>query len=270
MEGKKVLTKNKVTICVVNYKTEHVVRLCLRCIRKFTKYPYEVIVVDNGSNDASVKYLRSLRWITLIERPGLGLTGSVAHGTALDVGLRNTETEYFLAMHSDTIIHNFGWLEYMVQQLNKTEKTACAGSGKIDLKPRWQVWLKNATDVKAWIKKYKSPDPRLLGFYIRTICALYKTDILRKENLSFAKNTEQGITCGKQLYFDLIDRGYETSIISEYDIAEYVYHLAHATMVFNNEFYVTSNAEYKCKMRLEKMINSDEIKELMADTSLDK
>lgn len=269
MEEKK-LKKNKVTICVVNYKTEQVIRLCLRCIRKFTKYPYEVIVVDNGSGDNSIKYLRTLRWITLIERPGLEITGSMAHGTALDAGLKNTETEYFLAMHSDTIIHNYGWLDYMVQQINQSEKTACAGSGKIDLKPKWQVWLKKATDFRAWMKKYSSPKPQLPDLYIRTICAIYKTDLLRKENLRFAMNVEQGVTCGKQLYFELLNRGYETNIISEYIIAEYIYHLAHATMVFNNEFFVTNNAERKCKARLEKIINSEEIKAIMADKSLDK
>ena len=40
------LIKGKATICIVNYKTQEFTRLCLRSIRKFTKYPYEVIVVD--------------------------------------------------------------------------------------------------------------------------------------------------------------------------------------------------------------------------------
>jgi hypothetical protein len=41
----------------------------LRSIRRFTRdVPYEVIVVDNGSKDDSLEYLRSLKWIRLIER----------------------------------------------------------------------------------------------------------------------------------------------------------------------------------------------------------
>ena len=55
------LIKGKATICIVNYKTLHFTRLCLRSIRKFTKYPYEVIVVDNDSQDESLKYLK-LAW----------------------------------------------------------------------------------------------------------------------------------------------------------------------------------------------------------------
>ena len=47
------LEKNKATICIVNYKTLDFTRLCLRSIRKFTDYPYEIVVVDNDSNDDS-------------------------------------------------------------------------------------------------------------------------------------------------------------------------------------------------------------------------
>ena len=72
--------KGITTICIVNYKTEELTRLCLRSIRKFTEAPYQVVVVDNDSNDSSLEYLRSLDWITLIERPGeVVRSGSWAH-----------------------------------------------------------------------------------------------------------------------------------------------------------------------------------------------
>ena len=48
------IIKGKATICIVNYKTLELTRLCLRSIRKFTNYPYEVIVVDNDSGDESL------------------------------------------------------------------------------------------------------------------------------------------------------------------------------------------------------------------------
>ena len=51
------LTKGKAAICIVNYKTLDFTRLCLRSIRKFTNFPYEVIVVDNDSQDESLEGL---------------------------------------------------------------------------------------------------------------------------------------------------------------------------------------------------------------------
>ena len=101
------IIKGKATICIVNYKTLDFTRLCLRSIRKFTNYPYEVIVVDNDSGDASLEYLRGLGWIRLIERrsepdePG----GGFAHGTGLQLGLENCNTEFFVSMHSLSLIH---------------------------------------------------------------------------------------------------------------------------------------------------------------------
>ena len=59
----------KAAICIVNYKTLDFTRLCLRSIRKFTRYPHEVTVVDNDSQDESLEYLKSLEWIRLLERP---------------------------------------------------------------------------------------------------------------------------------------------------------------------------------------------------------
>ena len=262
--------KNKVTICIVNYKTEELTRLCLRSIRKFTKYPHEVIVVDNNSGDKSLDYLRTVPWIKLIERPDFYTSsGSTAQGTALDIGLENCNTEFFLAMHTDTIVHKNGWLEWLVSQVNSSEKMACAGSGKLDLKPKWEVLLKQATDVKAWIKSKNIDNPRKLKFYIRAICAIYKTDILKEEKLSFTMSVNEGMTCAKQLYFELLDRGYETNAISEFKMAEIIYHLAHATMVINPEFEIKNKTEKKCKAKMEKLFNSPMIQNVLSDDSLD-
>lgn len=261
--------KGKVTIGIVNYKTEQLTKLCLRSIRKFTKYPYKVVVVDNDSGDASLDYLRSVSWIKLIERPGeVHKSGSWAHGTALDLCLEAADTEFFAAMHSDTFIHKSGWLEFLAGLMEKEPKAACAGSGKLDLKPRWEILLKKCTDLKALIKKLKGKRKRD-DFYIRTICGLYRTEALRKENLTFSMNVEDGVTCGKQLYYELIDKGYPTRPVSDFKMAEYIHHLAHATMVLNPEFTVRKRTEKKCRKALMRILESPLARELLNDDSLD-
>jgi len=54
-------TEPLVSICIPHWQVKELATLCLRAIRKFTKnIPIEVIVVDNGSQDESLDYLRGL------------------------------------------------------------------------------------------------------------------------------------------------------------------------------------------------------------------
>jgi len=99
------LITEKATICLVNYKTLDLTRLCLRSIRKFTKYPYEVIVIDNNSRDDSLEYLKRLKWIRLIEQQDSKNSDvGYAHAVGIDLGLANCNTEFFVSMHSDTLV----------------------------------------------------------------------------------------------------------------------------------------------------------------------
>ncbi len=62
--------KPRISICIPHWQAQLYMTLCLRSIRKHSAhYDLEVIVVDNGSRDGSLDYLRSLPWIRLIERP---------------------------------------------------------------------------------------------------------------------------------------------------------------------------------------------------------
>ena len=268
------LIKGKATICIVNYKTLDFTRLCLRSIRKFTKYPYEVIVVDNDSQDESLKYLKSLNWIRLIERraganePG----GGYAHGAGLDLGLENCNTEFFISMHSDTFVRKDNWLKDLIYYFGSDESIVCVGSGKIELIPKWRILLKKATDFKTFKRKIlREPDPvGKFRYYNRTICSLYRTDILRRERLSFLMDRDKGLTGGKKLYFELVDRGHKTVELSSSVMGRFIYHLAHATQVINpQEFTLRSRTKRKINKQIKKIMNSQQVQEIIADSSLD-
>ena len=267
------LVKGKATICIVNYKTLDLTRLCLRSIRKFTKYPYEVIVVDNDSQDESLQYLKSLNWIRLIERKEQnGTTGGFAHAAALQLGLENCNTEFFISMHSDTFVQKQNWLTDLVSYFDDNQKIACVGTGKIELTPKWRDLLKRATDFRTFKRKLlKTPDP--LGkhrYYNRTICCIYRTDVIRKENLSFLSDREKGLTAGKKLYFELVDRGYKTAELSPSVVGKYIVHLAHATQVVNpQEFTLREKTTRKCNHLIDRIMNSQITRDILSNNSLD-
>ncbi len=269
--------KGKATICVVNYKTLELTLLCLRSIRKFTKFPYQVIVVDNASGDESLEYLKRLRWIRLIERgtdnnPNED-SGGYAHAAALDLGLETTDTEFFVAMHSDTLVIKDSWLTDLISYFGNDAAIACVGSGKIELEPAWRMMLKEATDFKTFKRKLlREADP--LGkfrYYNRTICCLYRTDILRREKLSFLMDRDKGLTIGKKLYFELVDRGYKTIELPAAIMKRYIVHLAHATQVVNaGQFNIRKHTIHKVNRLIDKVLTSEPVRQILSDDSLDK
>lgn len=268
------LIRGKATICIPNYKTLNFTQLCLRSIRKFTKYPYEVIVVDNNSADESLEYLRSVAWIRLIERNSAGaeIKGSVAEGSALDIGLKECKTEFYIAMHSDTFVQRENWLTNLMSYFGDDDRVACVGSGKIENKSKFQVILKDATDLKA-LKRKLLKDPERLGrfrYHNRTICCIYRTDVLKNENLSFMPQPERGLTAGRGLYFALVDGGHKCVELRPSIMAKYILHLNHATQAVNpNEFTLRKKTTNKCTKIINKVMASAMTENLLADTSLD-
>jgi GT2 family glycosyltransferase len=267
--------KNKATICIVNYKTLLFTTLCLRSIRKFTEYPYEVIVIDNDSQDDSLEYLKSLNWIKLIERPPEPdkPMGGYNHAASLDLGLKNCTTEYFVTLHSDTFIRKNNWLGDLISYFQNDENIACVGSGKIEIRPEWQMLLKKITDFRTLRRKLlHKPDPiGKFRYYNRTICCLYRTEILRKENLSFRMDYINGLTVGKKLYFELVDRGYKTVELPSALMGMYVYHVGHGTQVINSKLYsIRKKTIRKGKRIASKITTSSLCQQIYSDNTLDR
>lgn len=269
------LQRNKATIGIINYKTLDFTRLCLRTIRKFTRDPYEVIVVDNGSRDPSLEYLKSLPWIRLIERPAQAdhLGGAYAHAAALDLALENCHTEFFISLHSDAFIRRDNWLGELIGYFRGDPRVACVGSGKIENIPLWRRWLKKAIDVRTLRRKLRrEPDPLgIRRYYNRTICCLYRTEVLQREHLSFVMNHDQGLTAGQKLYFELVDRGYKTVELSPSAMSRYLVHLTHATQVLNDEeFNLRRGTVRKCQRLIDKVLANPMFQDVLGDASLDR
>jgi cellulose synthase/poly-beta-1,6-N-acetylglucosamine synthase-like glycosyltransferase len=233
------------------------------------------MVVDNDSGDDSLEYLENLDWIELIERKDKtnDTSGGYAHAAALDMALERCDTEFFASMHSDTFVHKDFWLSELMKYFNNSEKIACVGGGKVELTPSWKVLLKKAGDFKTFKRKLlRTPDSLgMYRYYNRTVCSIYRTDILKKEELSFLMDREKGLTVGKKLYFELVDRGYDTVKLPDRVMKKYIYHLAHATQVVNPDEFknIKSRTRRKTNKVIKKIWNSPAVQDVLSDDSLD-
>ncbi len=107
-----------VTLVIPHYQTLEAIRLCLRSIRRYTQPAPRVLVVDNGSTDASIGYLRRLAWIDCVQS---GVRNDLvgAQAAAPNAGAARVESPYFAVMHSDTYVHRAGWLAMLLAALQR-------------------------------------------------------------------------------------------------------------------------------------------------------
>ena|SRR3990167_4465311 len=268
------MTQALVTILIPNYKTLTLTKLCLRLIRKYTDLEKaKIIVIDNDSKDASLLYLKSLPWIELIEREAISLESPVqSHARALDLALSRVNTPYVLSIHTDTLIKHPKWLEFLITKMDERQNIAGVGSWKLEAKPLWRQGLK-------WIEHYMQFSfYRLTGrkrhsligvddnyYYLRSHCAMYRTELLKKMNLQFSGGN---MVAGKDMHKQLINAGYDMIFLPSYALLKYIEHVNHATTILNPHLSRQKNVD-KGLRRIERDLVRLNASAILQDTSLD-
>ena len=266
----------KVTILIPNYRTRDLTCLCLRLLRRHTDPALaRVMVIDNGSDDASLDYLRQVDWIELVERrPPPGEPPALAHGRALDLGLARVETPYVLSLHSDTFVRRPDWLPLLLNHLESDPRVAGVGAWKQGERAPWRETLKD------WERAIERPLRRLFRrgagrvegqgdnwFYLRSHCALYRTELLRSLGLSFV---EQEAPVGKWLHRRLEQAGWRLVFVPIPTLERYLVHANRATQVLNPEIGIATRHRRRGLRRLRRLMAELEAPRLLADATLDR
>ncbi len=121
---KTVTGKALVSIIILNYNTLEVLKPCVASILKKTVHLYELMVVDNGSRDGSVKWAKKNKKIHVVveNRANLGWT------RGNNRGIRFAKGSYFLLLNSDTIVKTKGWLRMMVNIAKSSASIGTVGA----------------------------------------------------------------------------------------------------------------------------------------------
>lgn len=89
------------SIIIINYKSAHHVLACIESIyRQPQKYSFEIIVVDNDSEDDSATKIRSAFSNIIWLQSGY----NAGFARANNIGIRASTGEYILVLNADTII----------------------------------------------------------------------------------------------------------------------------------------------------------------------
>lgn len=268
----------EVTILVPNFRTPEVTRLCLRLLRRHTDPDRaRVVVIDNDSADESLDYLRSLGWITLIERRPAGPEAvAKAHARALDLGLEAVDTPFALSIHTDTFVRRDDWLDVLLAPMRDDPAVAGVGSWKLEMRPWPQRWAKAA---ERRVQRLVFP---LIGkgygkleglgdnwFYLRSHCALYRTERVRQSGLGFDAGDDH-TPAGKLLHRRLEEQGWRMVFLPGERLSRYLVHVNHATMVLNPDLGAKSRTIRAGQRRLVRIRTELGAEAVLADSGLDR
>ncbi|QDU63665.1 N-glycosyltransferase [Planctomycetes bacterium Pan216] len=258
-----------VSILVPHFQTLELTLLCLRLLRRKTRRnDYEVIVIDNGSQDGSGEELKKIEWVRLLrrevdpdERPAL------SHGLALNMGVRAAESSLILTIHTDTMILREDWLDFLLMQIAKGgSNCAMLGSWKMESPGpllRAGKWLE-----ESWRQLCGKKVRR--GRYIRSHCALYRRHALTCRAQMFAPS--EHASAGEELHEAIEGLGFSCRFLAPELLCRYVLHLNHATMALNKMFGEGDRhmprTRAKAIQRIEKFFDSINAQEILTDESL--
>ncbi|MFA7230079.1 MAG: glycosyltransferase [Victivallaceae bacterium] len=264
------------TILIPQYKTLELSKLCLRSLKSLTDLnKVKVVVIDNDSADQSIEYLRSLEWITLIERKDIANElPAEMHARALDIGLELADTQYVLSIHTDTIVTSPKWLDFLLGKIEEADDIAGVGSWKLERKSLFRHMAKKAErffQTKIWFPLTGKGVGAIAGlennyYYLRSHCALYRTDLIKTYTNGFFDENEPA---GKALHRKLVENGYRMLFIPEERMSKYMKHLNHATMILNPEIAGKKTSSHKARKRIMKELKSVSYEQILQDDSLD-
>ena len=137
------------------------------------------------------------------------------------------------------MVKNAGLLSYLLREINKDPNIAGVGSWRLEFKP-WGRRLAKHIEYQFQNVLYallRKKTHRIEGkgdnpYYLRTHCALYRTDLITKYDLSFV---DGGTSSGKFLHCALVDKGHKMTFLQPESLCRYVDHFNHATMIFHPE-----------------------------------
>ncbi len=115
----------KVSIIIASYNNFMLLRNCLNSLENCTHgINYEVIIIDNNSDEGTVSYLRSLKkanYTIIFNKENLGFAKANNQGMKIAVG------DYLVLLNNDTEVTN-NWLDELIAVAESDEEIGIVGS----------------------------------------------------------------------------------------------------------------------------------------------
>lgn len=116
----------KTTIIIPNYNGLSFMEPCFESLKEQTVRNFKVLVVDNGSTDGSVEWLKEHRIPSIFLKENTGFSGAV------NTGIRAADTPYVLLLNNDTRVE-LGFVAAMERAMDQSPKIFSVSSRMIQM-----------------------------------------------------------------------------------------------------------------------------------------
>ena len=114
------------TIIIPNYNGLSFMEPCFESLKEQTVRDFKVLVVDNGSTDGSVEWLKEHRVPSIFLKENTGFSGAV------NTGIRAADTPYVLLLNNDTRVEP-GFVAAMERAMDQSPKIFSVSSRMIQM-----------------------------------------------------------------------------------------------------------------------------------------
>lgn len=140
-------SSDKVSIVIVHYNRPDYLNICLQSIQVMSNLNnYEVIVVDNGSDQESIAFLK------ILEDEGIKVIYNKENlywSDAANLGAKaaSEDSKYLIFMHDDTVVLNHSWIDILIN-ISVGRKSGIVGNEQGNY--YIPTWKQNIPFVKDW------------------------------------------------------------------------------------------------------------------------
>ncbi len=177
---------NFVSIVILTFNQLQYTKQCVKSIQQHTLEPHEIIFVDNGSRDGTVKWLRKLTQgnpnYKLIEN-----NSNMGFSKGCNQGIRASSGEYLLLLNNDVVVTE-NWLTGMLECLNSAPDTGFVGPMTNSISGPQRVMddtYRSIQDLDRYAKTFREtyrhrriPLRRIVGF-----CMLFRRELVKEIGL---------------------------------------------------------------------------------------
>lgn len=118
----------KVTIVIPNYNGKHFMEPCLASLKEQTCQDFQILVVDNASEDGSIPYMKE----HYPEINVIALDKNYGFSKAVNVGIRHSHTPYVILLNNDTTVDPH-YVEEMLKAISRSPRIFSVSSKMIQM-----------------------------------------------------------------------------------------------------------------------------------------